>query len=277
MPVRRSHLDRFSPPQLIALSFAAAILLGALALWSPLTHEPGKSIDFIDALFMATSALCVTGLAVTDPGTTFNLAGELTMLLLIQVGGLGIITFGVLFALLQRRRVSVSERLRLAQQVNAVSGDVAGVVPFIRNIFLATFLIEALGALTLALRFVPEFGLERGAYLSIFHSVSAFNNAGFSLFPNNLMNYAGDALVSLTLAALFILGGMGVLAQLNVLAHWRAPRKNRLMTHTKMVLLVMLGLILIGFVGVLLLEWNNPATLGPLPLGEKLVAAFFRA
>ncbi|PNY81826.1 TrkH family potassium uptake protein [Deinococcus koreensis] len=278
--LRKSLFSRLSPPQLIALSFATAILVGALLLWLPVMHGVNpdgtrRSVNFLQALFTSTSALCVTGLNVIDPARDFNRLGQVTIMLLIQLGGLGIITFGTSFALLSRRRVNYSERIRLAQQVSALNaGDV---LPLIRNIFLYTFVIELAGAALLALRFVPLEGWGRGLFYALFHSISAFNNAGFALYSNNLMNFTGDPLVSLVVALLIILGGMGFLVQLNVVGHLLHPRRHRLMVHSKLVLTMMSVLLVFGTLAYLALEWSNPKTLGPLPLGTKLLASFFQS
>ncbi|GAA5511519.1 ktr system potassium uptake protein B [Deinococcus carri] len=273
--VRKPLLARISPPQLIALSFAAAILVGGLLLALPLTHGAGRHVNFLQALFTATSALCVTGLNVLDPSKDFNRLGQIIIMALIQVGGLGIITFGTVFALITRRRVNYSERIRLAQQVSAFSaGDV---VPLIRNIFLYTFVIEAAGAAVLAFRFVPLEGWGRGLFYAVFHSVSAFNNSGFALYSDNLIGFVGDPIVSGVIALLIILGGMGFLVQLNVVAHLLSPRRNRLLVHSKLVLTMMGALLLLGTLAYLILEWNNPRTLAPLPFGTKLLASFFQS
>ncbi|OWL94680.1 potassium transporter KtrB [Deinococcus indicus] len=276
----RTFLSRLNPPQLIALSFAVAILIGGLLLSLPVMHglnDDGtrRSVNFLQALFTATSALCVTGLNVIDPAKDFNRLGQLTIMLLIQIGGLGIITFGTSFALIARRRVNFTDRIRLAQQVGAFSaGSVLGLI---RSIFIYTFVIEGVGALLLAFRFVPQEGWADGLFFSVFHSISAFNNAGFALYSNNLMNFVGDPLVSGVIALLIILGGMGFLVQLNVIAHLRNPRRHRLMVHSKLVLTMMTALLVIGTLTYLLLEWNNPRTLGPLDFGTKLLASFFQS
>ncbi|MGY2896328.1 TrkH family potassium uptake protein [Deinococcus sp. UYEF24] len=271
-PASRPLLSRFSAPQLIALSFAVTILLGGLLLSLPLAHAPGQEVSLLSALFMATSALCVTGLALFDLDT-FSLGGQIVLLLLIQLGGLGIITFGTVFAFLAHRRLAFSERTRLAQQVS--SFDVGSVMGLIRNIFLYTAVIETLGTAVLACRFVPQFGWGQGLYASVYHSVMAFNNAGFPFFRGGLMDYTRDPLVSLTIAALVILGGMGFLVQLNVVAHLRKPRQHRMLVHSKIALSTMTALLLLGTVLFAVFEWNNPATLGPLPTQGKLLASFF--
>lgn len=271
---KRPLLAQISPPQLIALSFALTILLGGLLLTLPATHGT-RPVSFLQALFTATSALCVTGLNVLDPSKDFNRLGHFIIMLLIQVGGLGIITFGTTYALIFRRRVNFSSRVHLAQQVSAFqSGDV---VPLIRNIFLYTFVIEFAGAMLLAWRFVPELGLGTGLFYAFFHAISAFNNAGFALYSDNLMGFVTDPLVSGVISLLIILGGMGFLVQMNVVAHLLHPRRHRLMVHSKLVLTMMTVLLLLGTLAYLVLEWSNPKTLAPLPLGAKVLASFFQS
>ena len=273
--LRRSWTSRLRPPQLIALTFAAAILIGAVLLWLPLAHEPGKSISFVQALFMATSCVCVTGLAVVDPGSTFNVFGETVMLALVQMGGLGIITLGTLFALALRRRLGVTGRIHAQQQVSAT--DLGSAVSLVRAIVLTSLLFEALGALLLLPAFISREGTVRGIYYAIFHSVSSFNNAGFSLYPNNLMDFVADPLVNLVVTGLVIFGGMGFLVQLNLLAWLRDRRHNRLSTNTRLSLTMMTLLLAVGTVFFALTEWHNPKTLAPLPLHGKLLASWFQS
>ncbi|MGI8747567.1 MAG: potassium transporter TrkG, partial [Deinococcus sp.] len=196
------------------------------------------------------------------------------ILLLIQIGGLGILTFSTVFALVVRGRLNFSERVRLAQQVS--SFDVGSVLGLIRNIFLYTAVIELAGTALLALRFVPQFGWGPGLYQALFHAVSAFSNAGFSLFSSNLVKFVADPLVNLVISGLVILGGMGFLVQLNLVAYARDRRRNRLLVHSKIVLFMMAALLLAGSLFFALLEWTNPRTLGPLPLWDKLLASFFQ-
>lgn len=271
-PASRTLLSRFSAPQLLTMSFALLIALGGALLSLPLTHAPGKEVGLLSALFMATSALSLTGLALFDQNT-FNLSGQILMLLLVQVGGLGIITFGTVFAFLAHRRLAFSERTRLVQQLGTF--NLGGMKGLFRHILLYTFLIEAAGTLLLALRFVPQRGWGEGLYYSLYHSVMAFNNAGFPLFQGNLTGYTGDPLVSLIVAGLAILGGTGFLVQLNVVAHLRNPRQNRMLVHSKIALSTMTALLLLGTVLFAVFEWNNPATLGPLSTADKLLASFF--
>jgi trk system potassium uptake protein TrkH len=271
---RKPWLSRLRPPQLIALTFALTILVGTGLLMLPVSLEPGQSISLIQALFMATSAVCVTGLAVLDPGTTFTTFGEVVMLLLIQIGGLGLITLGTLFAIALRRRVGIADRIQVAQQVSAV--ELGGVVKLVRTIVLSSVLVELMGTVMLSTVFVPAEGLGRGLYFSLFHAVSAFNNAGFSLYATGLTGFVTNPLINLIIPLLIVLGGMGFLVQLNVLAYLRDRRRNRLNANSKLSLVMMGALLLIGTLGFALLEWNNPATLGPLPLSDKLLAAWFQ-
>lgn len=273
-PSRRpSWWRRVQPPQLIALTFAAAILVGALLLWLPFTHEAGKTLTFIQALFMATSAVCVTGLAVVDPGTTFNTLGEVVLLLLVQVGGLGLVTLGTLFAM-TLRRVSITERIRAAEQVNASNlGDVLRVT---RTIVVSAVVIELLGAALLAPDFIAREGTGRGLYYALFHSVSAFNNAGFSLYASGLAGFVSDAWVNTVIPLLIILGGLGFLVQMNVLLWLRRPRRHRLSVNTKLSLTMTGALLVFGILTFAFVEWQNTKTLGSLTLGQKIMASVFQ-
>ncbi|WP_027482693.1 TrkH family potassium uptake protein [Deinococcus pimensis] len=272
---RRSRLGRLTPPQLIALVYTVGSLLGALALWSPLARAPGQELGFVTALFTATSALCVTGLTVVDPATTFSAFGEVVLLLLFQIGGLGIISFGTLFALVAGRRVGFGERLRLAQQVNAM--EVGGVLPLLRSIVLSTLAIEGIGAALLFTRMGPEEGLARGLYSAVFHAVSAFTNAGFSLYPEGLGRYAADPVVVGTAGVLIVLGSLGFLVLANVWAWRRDPRRQPLLTHTRIVLLMTAVLVAVGTLGIATMEWTNPRTLGELTIGDRLLASVFHS
>ncbi|WP_261663284.1 TrkH family potassium uptake protein [Deinococcus sp. Marseille-Q6407] len=271
--LRNLGLGRFSPAQLIALTFGAAILAGTLLLWLPLSHEPGQTVTFLQALFMATSAVCVTGLGVVDVGSTFSPFGEVVMMLLVQFGGLGLITVGTMTALLLRRRVGVRSRLNAAQQVNASR---LGEAPqLVRTVVLSALGIELAGALLLSPDFIAREGLGRGLYFALFHSVSAFNNAGFSLYPTGLLGLIGDPWINLIIPLLIILGGTGFLVQVNVLA-WLRDRRNQLSTNTRISLAMMFFLLLTAPVLFGMMEWNNPATLGNLPLEQKLLASWFQ-
>ncbi|EYB68739.1 potassium uptake protein KtrB [Deinococcus phoenicis] len=255
--------------------YLIGIALGTALLHLPGVTTPGAALGSIDRLFTATSAICITGLVVADTGEAFTRFGQTLIIGLAQVGGLGILTFGTLFAFLTGRRVNFSERQHLAQQINAL--DVGGVLPLIRIIFLYTLAAEVAGTLLLALRFVPQFGPGEGLYQAAFHAVSAYNNAGFVVVPGGMGQYAHDPLVNLTLGGLIILGGLGFLVQLNVLTHLLWPRRNRLLIYSRLTLLTTGLLLLLGTGLILALEWGNAGTLGPLDAPGKLLAAFFQS
>jgi len=253
-------------------------VVGTLLLWLPVSRAEGQEVNFLSALFTATSALCVTGLAVVDTATVWSPFGKAVILLLIQVGGLGIITLSTLAALLLGRRVGFRERLRVAAQVSAVQPG--GVLRLVGTIVILSLGFELLGALLLYPTFAALHGPGTGAFYALFHSVSAFNNAGFALYPDNLTRFVGDPLVNLVIAGLLIVGGLGFLVLLNVWAHVRGGRRGRrrfpLTLQSRLALLMTLLLCLLGPVGVAALEWNNPHTLGPLPLSTKLLAGLFQ-
>src|SRR5438552_2620464 len=208
---KRSALVRFelNPAQTIVVGFATIVLAGAFLLSLPVASAAGRPVPFLTALFTATSATCVTGLVVVDTATYFSLFGQLVIMLLIQLGGLGYMTVATLMAMLIGRRIGLRDRLVLQEAHNLYT--MGGVVRFTRTVVLATLAIETVGALILAWRWIPEFGLTRGVYYGVFHSISAFNNAGFDLMGDfrSLTRYVADPTVNLTVAALLIIGGLG--------------------------------------------------------------------
>ena len=263
-----------APAKAIALSFFSATMVGTLLLWLPWSHAPGQNVTLLDALFTATSALCVTGLIVVDTATAWSPLGRVILLLLIQVGGLGIVTLSTMVALLLGRRVGFQERLRAAAQINAFG--TGGVLRLVRTIFLISLGFETLGALVLYPSFAALHGPGGGAFYAFFHSVSAFNNAGFALYPDSLLRFAGNPAVVLVLAALFIIGGLGFIVHLNVWSNLRYGRRFPLTLHSRIALLTTLFLCAFGTVAVLGLEWTNPKSLGELPLQGKLLMGFFQ-
>ena len=270
---KRSPLARFelNPAQTIIAGFAAIILAGGLVLSMPAASADGQPTPFLTALFTATSATCVTGLVVVDTATHWSTFGQLVIMLLIQFGGLGYMTVATLMALAIGRRIGLRERLVLQEAHNLYT--LGGIVRFTRRVVLITLAIEAIGAILLMLRWRPDFGLARAAYLGIFHSISAFNNAGFDLMGGfrSLTGYAGDVSVNLTIALLIILGGLGF----TVLVDLGRPRRFTL--HAKVVLATTAILIVAGTALVYLLEFRNPDTLGRLPGWQGVLAAFFQS
>ena len=261
-----------TPSRILVLGFALVILFGALLLTLPQATQDGLGLPFLNATFTATSAVCVTGLVVVDTATTFTLFGQWVILFLIQVGGLGFMTFATMFAMILGKRITYKERLLLQEALNQVS--VEGIVRLAKSVLQISFAIEALGALILTLRWHSDFGWSKALYYGVFHSISAFNNAGFDLFGNfsSLTAFVGDPVINITIMLLIICGGLGFI----VLSDLLTPRK-KFRLHTKIVLQVSGALILLGAVFIFIMEFTNPKTLGPLPLGTKVLAAFFQA
>ncbi len=269
---------------MILVAFLAAIAVGTILLALPIAHAPGVRLTLSDALFMATSAVCVTGLIVVDTGTALSTFGEVVIALLIKAGGLGILSFGVLIAFATGQRLGVIDRLNLQAQTNRLA--VGGVVRFVRSLLLITTTIELVGALILWPAFARTYDLGEAAWLALFHSISAWNNAGFSLFSDSLAGYVGDPWVTLTVAALFVAGGLGLPVVADVisstLAAWRrrglpgAGRRSAPWTlHTRVALVTTAILAVLGVLTIAVLEWQNPATLGALPWRARVLASVF--
>ena len=262
-----------TPSRVLVLGFAMVILFGALLLTLPQATQDGLGLPFLNAVFTATSAVCVTGLVVVDTGTTFTTFGQVIILLLIQVGGLGFMTFATLFAFILGKRITFKERLLLQEALNQVS--VEGIVRLVKSVIQISFAIEVIGAIILTLRFSFDFSWSKALYFGIFHSISAFNNAGFDLFGNfsSLTAYINDPIINITIMLLIICGGLGFI----VLAELLENQGKTIRLHTKIVLQVSAILILVGAALILIIEFSNPKTLGPLPLGTKVLAAFFQS
>ena len=262
---------KLNPSQLLVLVFIFFIILGTLLLKLP--FATANSISLVDALFTATSAMTVTGLAVVDTGTAYTIFGQLVILMLIQVGGLGIMSFAVLIFIMLGKKIGFKERLIVQQALNQTS--IGGVIKLVKNLFIYSITIETIAMIILAVRWVPEYGWGKGMYVSFFHSISAFNNAGFSIWPDSLMRYVGDPVVNLVITFLFIIGGIGftVLADL-----WHKRNFNRLSLHSKLMIVGTLVLNLFAMIVIFFLEYNNPNTFGTLhTFGEKIWAAYFQA
>ncbi len=267
---------RWTPPRVLVVSFIITIVTGTLLLSLPIATEGKEPLSLLDALFTATSAVCVTGLVVQDTARTFSTFGEVVILVLIQVGGLGVTGFATFFALLVGMKVGVKERLVLSETFNLE--QLGGVVELLKSILLIFVIFEGAGTLILATRFIPIWGWGKGWYYAVFHSISAFNNGGFDLNGefgkfSSLTPYVEDPVISLTVAALFIAGGLGFIVVVELLQYrWT----QRLSLHTKLVLLANVLLIFLGAGGILLIEWGNPDTLAGHSFGNTLVAAFFQ-
>lgn len=260
-------------PLYFLLGYLGVIFLGMLLLMLPISAQDGQITGMPDALFTATSAVCVTGLSPVVTAEHWTLFGQIVIILLIQIGGLGIMTFVAIFGLLTNQRFSIADRKRFMEEKN--QNELTGMVRLIKFIILATFVLEGVGAFFLALRFVPQFGVIKGLWFSVFHAISAFCNAGFDLLgPESLTAYQHDPLVLLTIATLIILAGIGYTVYLDL---WRMRKGDRLHLHSKIVLSSTAILLLGGTVLIFLMEANNPQTMGALSLPEKGLNAFFQS
>lgn len=265
---------RFSPPQILVLGFAAIIFVGALLLMLPISSTTGESLPFVDALFTATSATCVTGLIVVDTGTYYSTFGQVVIMLLIQTGGLGFMTVATLFSLVFKRRISLKDRLLLQEAMN--QNTMEGIVRLIRKVLIYSLVIESSAALIYTIRWSFDMPFGRALYFGIFHGVSMFNNAGFDLFGHyqSLTRYVGDPIVNLVTMFLIVSGGLGFIV-LSDLVDFRKHRKLSL--HSKVVLTMTASLILIGALVIYVFEFTNPGTFSSLSWGEKIWASFFQS
>ncbi|MCA1031247.1 TrkH family potassium uptake protein [Bacillus timonensis] len=266
----RFYNVKISAPHFLILTFLTFMVIGTLLLKLPIaTHD---SITWVNALFTVTSALTVTGLTAVDTPSTFTTFGELVLLSLIQLGGLGIMSFAVLIFMMLGKKIGLKERLVLQQALNTTS--VGGIIRLAKSLFIFSFTIELIAMCLLATRWVPEFGWKQGFYISFFHSISAFNNAGFSLFSNNLMNYVGDPVINIIISLLFVTGGIGFTVLMDM---WQKRTFKKLSLHSK---LMIIGTFIINMIAMLfffLAEFNNAGTIGELSIFEKLWASFFQA
>ncbi|CUH39317.1 Ktr system potassium uptake protein B [Jannaschia seosinensis] len=263
-------LRHVPPPAALSMLYAGLVILGTAALMLPFATT--RPIAWSDAVFTATSAVTVTGLAVVDTGTGFTLFGQIVIAILIQLGGLGLMTSAVLVLSMLGRSVGFSHQVYLREDLNQTS--LTDLVRLVAIIVRVVAVVELAGAALLAIVFVPEFGWWPGLWHAVFHSVSAFNNAGFALFPDSLSAWVANPLINLVIPALFIIGGLGftVLSDLNRTRDWRHLR-----LHSKIMLAGTAALIAWSVPTFAVLEWTNPATIGDLDIGGKLLASWFQA
>ncbi|MGA4996158.1 TrkH family potassium uptake protein [Nonomuraea bangladeshensis] len=263
------------PAVVIAAGFGVAVLAGTLLLGTPLATTAGDSTHWLTALFTATSAVCVTGLVVVDTGTHWSTFGEVVIVVLIQVGGLGIMTLATLVMVIVSGRIGL--RARLSAQLETKSVVAADLRQVLRKVVVFSLVCEAVVAVVLAVRFLTGYGepLGRAVYLGIFHAVSAFNNAGFALWPDSLMRFVTDPWICLSIALAVLVGGLGYPVVFELLRTWRHPRRWSVLTRITVCLSVLL--LAGGMLAFLATEWRNPATMGPLDDSGKLLAAFFAA
>ncbi len=265
-----------SSTRVISVSFAMVILAGTLLLMMPFSARDGHFTNPLDALFTATSATCVTGLIVFDTFTKWTTFGQIVILALIQIGGLGLVTFTTFFNVLIGRKLGLRSMQLAQESIN--SSSMVGITKLVKMVVLVSFLIEMIGMLSLCLTFVPKYGAQ-GVFISFFLAISAFCNAGFDILGregeySSLIHYNGNFNVILTIALLIIIGGLGF-AVWNDLINYRKTKK--LLLHTKIVLLCTGALIVVGTLAFLIIEWSNPATIGEMPFYKKVLNSFFQS
>ena len=264
------HLN---PPQILVLGFFVYILFGSILLYLPISLEDGVRIRYIDALFTSTSAVTVTGLGVVDTGTTFSRFGEVVLMLLIQVGGIGFMAFAIGIFVLLGKKIGLKQRILMQEGSNQL--QMAGVVKLAVHLLQITIGFELIGAILLAFSWHTRFGWGEAFYQGIFHSIASFNNAGFSLFRLNLMEDVTNPLVNIVVSSLVIIGGLGFVVLMEL---WNKGFKfKKLSLHSKVALTVSLFLIVLGTILTFILEYNSPKTLGPLNLGGKILASYFQS
>lgn len=265
---------RKEPARFIILTFLLIIIIGGLLLSLPISSKSGKFTNPIDALFTANSATCVTGLVVVDTGTHYTFFGQIVILILIQIGGLSYMTIFTFLALLLGRKIPLLDRIILKESINFFS--VGGIIKLARRILFIVLIFEGVGAIILASVFVKDYGILTGLFYGIFHSVSAFCNAGFDLLGNfiSLTNYKGNILLNITVILLIITGGIGFGVISEIIDFHKS---KKLSLHTKLVLTVTAILIISGTILIFLFERNNLSTLKPLTIKEKILTSIFQA
>jgi trk system potassium uptake protein TrkH len=270
-----------STTQIILLSFIATIFVGSVLLALPISSATGEPVPYLDALFTATTATCVTGLVTLPTVSAWSVFGQIVILLLIQIGGLGIITIMSGLMLILNKKMGIGDRLLVQDAFNL--NTMSGLAKFVKNVLLGTLIIESIGALLYMLVFVPEFG-AKGIWISVFNSVSAFCNAGIDIIAeNSLCNYATNPLINAVTSALIILGGLGYIVWWDVIGviKSRSPKNKRvfkhLTLHSKIAITVTAGLILVGAALIFIFEYNNPLTIGEMSLFDKIQVSFFQS
>lgn len=279
--MKRDFLLKLSTTQIILLSFLVTIFIGSLILALPISSATGESVPYIDALFTATTSVCVTGLVTLPTYSTWSPFAQVVILILIQIGGLGVVTImtGVLLSL--HKRIGMGGRFLLQDAFNLNS--LSGIVRFIKNVLLGTFVVEGIGALLYMTVLVPEYG-AKGVWMSVFNAVSAFCNAGMDVIGvDSLCGYVSNPMILFVTSALIVLGGIGFIVWWDVIAVWKNEKNHKwkcfrkLTLHSKIAISTTLLFLITGALAFFVFEYHNPLTLGPLSVGEKLQAAMFQS
>lgn len=281
--MKKKRNIRWNTLRVMAAGFLGVILLGAVLLYLPVSNT--RPIAFMDALFTAVTSVCVTGLVTVVPAAQFTLFGKVVLLVLIQIGGLGVIACATLFLFLLNRKITIQERVVLKEAYGAER--LGGIVKLVRKVILGTFAVEGIGALMYACQFIPEYGFLRGIGYSVFHAVSAFCNAGIDILgSSSLLNYVANPIINVTTVLLVILSGIGFTVWFDIIGNGRrmvrgeVPRRwwfTRLRLQSKLAVIMTVILIFAGTAFVFLAEYRNPETIGELNLGQKLMASMFQS
>ena len=266
-------ISDLSSAQILVMGYFIVIITGTILLMLPIATSGSQGLNFVDALFTATSATCVTGLIVVNTAAVFSVFGQVVIMVLIQIGGLGIMTMSTMAGLILGRRISYKERLIIQDDLQEFS--ISNVIHLVKYVITFTVVIQGAGALLFFVRLVTRYEPLRALYFSVFHAVSAFNNAGFDIFGNSLESFTGDFIINFVVMGLIIMGGLGfvVLVELYRTKDWKRLRNFSL--QTKIVLLVSFLLLVIGFFMILLLEFDNSATMEDLSWGHKIISSLF--
>lgn len=263
---------QLNPPAILAIGFGSLIFIGSILLNLPIASQSGESIGYINALFTSASAVCVTGLVVVNTAAYWSLFGKVVIILLIQMGGLGFMTMATTVALILGKRIRLKDRLVIKEQLNQET--MAGLVRLTKYVIYVTLSIEAVGALLLSTRFIPIYGWGEGIWFSIFHSISAFCNAGFDIIGNSLVPFANDIIINFTINSLIILGGLGFAVYIDII---RRRKLNKISVHAKLVLFMTGILLVLGTVLFFIIEYTNVHTIGNYTLDGKILASLFQS
>lgn len=270
MQYRLKKKFKLNGVQILALGFLLLILVGATLLSLPISSKNGEYTNFLDAMFTSTSAVCVTGLITLNTSTHWSIFGQTVIMTLIEIGGLGFMSFAVLISLILGKKITLRERLVMQEAMNTYS--IQGLVKMVKYVLAFTVSVQFFGALLLSTQFVPEYGASKGAFYSIFHSISAFCNAGFDLFGTSLVNFSDNSVVILVISTLIIIGGLGFTVLLEI---YEFKGMKKLSLHSKLVLIATGILIFGGAILMLLFEYKNPDTIGAMNIKDKLLNSFF--
>lgn len=268
----KNKSSKLNGVQILACGFIILIIIGGILLSLPISSASGEATNFLDALFTSTSAVCVTGLITIDTGTYWNTFGQTVIMLLIEVGGLGFMSFATLLAVLLGKKITLRDRLVMQEAMNTFS--IQGLVKMVKYVISFTFAVQVSGALLMSTEFIPKFGAGKGIFYSMFHSISAFCNAGFDLFGNysSLTGFSNNSIILLTISAIIIIGGLGFTVWIEI---YNYKETKKLSVHSKIVILITSILLIGGAIAMFLLEYKNPNTIASMGAKDKIVNSIF--